>query len=202
MTAKNSTTIEPKGSAQDSDPNTAVNKYLQAAHSIEIPDESLTHESNIAIFWIETPHGPLCVQAGRGDSIFIRGTPEAIIGFGLIEPDWLPGLPGRNACRQTVYFLDGGPWLPVGKDRRGKRPRVPKVTVLAWGFLERTVEVQTKMSKAQQEKLDALRAAHGAVQKVRAGVAGEHFGKLHEYRTEGNVIYFPGAGIKCGEKVA
>lgn len=169
MTARNSTTPEPKGSAQDS----AVNKYLQAAHSIKIPNEPLSHDFAPAIFWIETPHGPLCVVAGQRDSIFIRGTPEAIISFGLIEPDWQPGLPGRGVSRQTVYFVDGGPWLPAGG--RGKRPRVPKVTVLAWGLLERTVEVQTQMSKAQQEKVNALRAA----QKVGAWLAGEHFGKLH-----------------------
>lgn len=165
-----------------------MNKYLLAAQAIEIPDTArLFLGPGTANFMIETPHGSVSVEAGRCDSIFVRGTPEAINGFGLIEPDWLPGLPGRGATTQMVCFEDGQVILPVGKNRRGKRTKIPtRIIIRAWGYCRRTVDVQIPISEKQQRKVDALWAVH---EKKNDRHNDDNTPQRPTYRTEGNLIY-------------
>jgi hypothetical protein len=167
-----------------------MNKYLSAAHSIAIPGNArLIPWTGSANFKIKTPHGPLSVEAGRCGSIFCRGTPESIIGFGLIEADWLPGLPGNNATTQTVYFENDGPHLAYGKNRRGKRPTAPHITIRAWGAIKRTVDVQCPISEEQRETVAAMWSA------LEAQDHHQHAGgppQRPAYRSEGNVIYLFG----------
>lgn len=165
-----------------------MNKHIQASHSIEIPrDAHLSLQSGAAEFTIETPHGSLSIEAGRCGSVFIRGVPEAVIGFGVIEPHWLPGLPGNNVTTQSVYFENDGPLLIFGKNRRGKRPTGPHITIRAWGFIQRTVDVRITISEEQQEAVTSLWAALDATPDC-----GDYDPpRRPTYRTEGNVIYFP-----------
>lgn len=168
-----------------------MNKYIQAAHSIEIPrDAHLSLQSGAAEFTIETPHGSLSIEAGRCGSVFIRGVPEAVIGFGVIEPHWLPGLPGNNVTAQSVYFENDGPLLIFGKNRRGKRPTGPRIIVRAWGLIQRTVDVQVPASEEQQEVVKALRAALDAIPDWYDQPRYDRPPRP-AYRAEGNVIYFP-----------
>lgn len=141
-----------------------MSAHLAKAHAITIPTNGHYDGwgTRSVHFKIPTTHGELDIEAGRCGSIWCRGTPEAIIAFGLVDPDWLPGLPGRGATAQTVYFEESSPWLPCGQNRRGRRPKGPRITIRAWGHITRTVDVQAPLSDVQREAVGAIRAIHEA----------------------------------------
>lgn len=185
-----------------------MSKYLEAIHSIAIQSNPRRSSDYYGYAELTTESGIVSVSAGRCDSIWIRGTPEAIISLGIIEPDWLPGLPGRGATAQTVYFEESGPWLPYGSNRKGRRPRCPRITIRAWGHITRTVDVQAPLSDSQRQICEALEEAASA-QRKRTWVSdvAEFYdadGIFHPppscdrqhrpiYRAEGNVLYLVGA---------
>lgn len=169
-----------------------MSAHIARARAITIPanaryDGLITGSAH---FVVTTPHGEIMIEAGRMNSLLCRGTPEAIIGFGLMEPEWMPGLPGRNATTQTVYFTDDGPVLPFGKNRTGKRPKGPRIFVRAWGYLQRTVEVQIPISDAQCEAVIALkRDAEAAEDRKAEAVPIRSIPSRPAYRVDGNVFY-------------
>lgn len=163
-----------------------MNKYLDAIHSIIIRKNPRRSSDYYGYAKLETDFGIVSVSAGRCDSIWIRGTPEAIIGLGIIEPDWLPGLPGRGATAQTVYFEESGPWLPCGKNHRGRRPRGPRITIRAWGHVTRTVDVQAPLSDVQRQVCEALMEAY-CMRSEPCEV--RELPRRPSYRAVGNVLY-------------
>lgn len=163
-----------------------MSAHLTKGQSIRIPLHAKNPRSGYPEFRIPTEHGPIDVEFGRGNSLFCRGTPEAIVAFGLIEPEWLPGIPGNNATAQAVYIDDSGALLLFGKNRRGKRPTSPRIIVRAWGFVRRTVDVQIPLSQEQAAQYAALQDevapnCETAVRPARPA-----------YHADGNVIYLPG----------
>ena len=106
-------------------------------------------------FNLTTPHGSIEVEVGRCGSLFCRGTPEAIVAYGLARPEWMPGLYGNNLTQQAVVFESDGPRLIHGKPR-GKRSTAPRIIIRAWGAIRRTIDVQVPISKRQQEQIEAM----------------------------------------------
>lgn len=163
-----------------------MSKYLDAIHSIIIQRNPRHSSDYYGYAELTTASGIVVVTAGRCDSIWVRGTPEAIISLGIVEPDWLPGIPGRGATAQTVYFEESGPWLPYGKNRRGRRPRGPRITIRAWGHITRTVDVQAPLSDAQRQACEALKEAY-CMRCEPCEV--RELPRRPIYRAEGNVLY-------------
>lgn len=166
-----------------------MSKYLDAIQSIIIRRHP--HHDYYGYAEFATAAGIVSVTAGlygcaRLGRIEVRGTPEAVISLGIIEPDWLPGLPGRGATAQTVYFEESGPWLPYGKNRRGRRPRGPKLTIRAWGHITRTVDVQAPLSDAQRQACEALEEAY-CMRREPCEV--RELPPRPVYRADGNVLY-------------
>jgi hypothetical protein len=169
-----------------------MSAHIARAHAITIPANAQYDgwSTGSALFKISTEHGEINIEAGRCNSLWCRGTPEAIIGFGMIEPDWLPGSPGRCATSQTVYFTEAGPVLPTGRHRTGKRPKAPRIIVRAWGYVQRTVEVQIPISGMQREAVAALKEAAEAAEERKSEVMPmQPIPTRPTYRVDGNVIY-------------
>src|SRR5574340_283087 len=124
--------------------------------TIVIPDNA-TYYGGIARFSIESAQGRIKVEAGQCDSLFCRGTPEALIAYGLIRQEWLPGQPTTNATSQRVVFEADGPRLILGKPR-GKQPTAPRIIIRAWGLARRTVDVQIPISPEQEKRIKVLKA--------------------------------------------
>ncbi len=164
-----------------------MSTHIARAHAITIPTNARFDgwSTGSAFFEIATPHGTIKVEAGRMNSLLCKGPAEAIIGFGLVEPDWLPGFPGRNETAQAVYFTNDGPVLPFGKNRTGKRPKAPRIIVRAWGYQRRTVEVQVPISDEQREMIAALKRHAKAMEERKTEVVPIR----PVYRVEGNVIH-------------
>ncbi len=166
-----------------------MNKYLDAIHSIIIRRHP--HHDYYGYAELATAAGIVSVTAAlygwdRRGQIEVRGTPEAVISLGIIEPDWLPGLPGRGATAQTVYFEESGPWLPCGKNRKGRRPRGPKIMIRAWGHITRTVAIEAPLSDAQRQACEALENAYCA---RREPCEVREIPRRPIYRAEGNVLH-------------
>ncbi len=162
-----------------------MSSHIAKAHAITIPASArYDGQTGSAHFDIATLRGKILIEAGRMNSLLCRGTPEAIIEFGLIEPDWLPGLPGRNATSQAVYFTDAGPVLPFGKNRTGERPKAPRIIVRALGALQLTVEVQIPISDAQHETVAALKRRAEAMEYRKEEMAPVR----PAFRVDGNII--------------
>lgn len=164
-----------------------MSMHIARAHAITIPADAHYDgcHTGSAFFEIATPHGKIMVEAGRMNSLHCKGPAEAIIAFGLVEPDWLPGFPGRNETAQAVYFTNDGPVLPFGKNRTGKRPKAPRIIVRAWGYQRRTVEVQIPISDKQREMVAALKRRAEAMEERKAEVVPIRLA----YRVDGNVIH-------------
>lgn len=64
---------------------------------------------------LTTPSGALRVEETCIGKRMITGTVEALTAYGLIRPEWAPGLPGNGSTRQTVLFEDGEYRYPDGK---------------------------------------------------------------------------------------
>ncbi len=119
--------------------------------TITIPATTQRDSYGTPIFFIDTPRGEIKVEVGRCRELWCTGSPEAVIGYGLTRPEWLPGLPGNNPTAQRVVFDTDGPRLIVGKPI-GKRPnKQTLITIQAWGFIKRTVRVRIPMSAEQME---------------------------------------------------
>lgn len=59
----------------------------------------------------------------------VEGSAAALEAYGLLKQEWLPGLPGNNAIRQTVVFAPSGTWLIHG-NRRGSKLRYPFAVIV------------------------------------------------------------------------
>ncbi len=166
-----------------------MNKYLDAIHSIIIRRHP--HHDYYGHAELATASGIVsviaCLQGwNRRGWIGLKGTPESIIDLGIIEPDWLPGLPDRGATAQTVYFEESGPWLPCGKNRKGRRPMGPKIMIRAWGHITRTVDVQAPLSDAQRQACEALEEAYSM---RREPCEVRELPRRPSYRADGNVLH-------------
>lgn len=168
-----------------------MSAHIARAHAIAIPANAhYDGSTGSAIFKIATVQGEIIVEAGRMNSLLCRGTPEAIIELGLIEPDWIPGTPGRCATSQCVYFTEAGPVLPASRHGSGPRPKAPRIIVRAWGYVQRTVEVRVPISDMQREAVAALRKAAEAAEERTAEVAPiRSIPTRPVYHAVGNVIY-------------
>lgn len=154
---------------------------LEKAQGIAVPAAAKIDHNGYVRFSLKTQHGNIEVEAGRCDSLFIRGTPEAIIGFGLVKPEWLPGQATTNATAQQVVFEKSGPFLTTGKPK-GKRPTAPRIIIRAWGATRRTVDVQVPITDEQKAQCCRLKTMSSHETYIHTPV-------IREYRKVGNVIY-------------
>jgi hypothetical protein len=172
----------------------AKHHTIEKAQSITIPPEaSYGRCSGAAEFKIATDMGPIAVEFGRYGGICFRGTPEAIIGFGLMLPEWMPGLPGNNATTLTVAFDEAEPRIYRG----GKRtPRESRIRVRAWGAATRTVEVLAPPSPDQVAQHDRFYEQHAdrtwEQYREEDSIGQQHVARAPvapKSRTVGNVVY-------------
>jgi hypothetical protein len=159
---------------------------LAKAQSIAIPDNATFSRCGSLRFALETQFGTLEIEAGRCDSLFIRGTPEAIIGFGLVMPEWIPGRSTTNATAQRVIFELDGPLLPLGKPK-GRRPSAPRIIVRAWGTNRRAIDVQIALTNEQKDQCETVsKLLQSSAEKFESDC---ETARKREYRREGNVIF-------------
>lgn len=166
-----------------------------AMPAIMIPDTMIRNGNGYPEFRIVTPHGPIEVEVGRCQELWCVGTPEAVIGYGLTRPEWLPGLPGNNSTSQRVVFESEGPRLILGKPT-GKRPKKQmRIIVEGWGFIKRTVRVRIPLTESQLEQIDAWIAREDQEHEERRNDRKVSRPAVFDYRAEGNVIHvrFPTA---------
>jgi hypothetical protein len=76
-------------------------------------------------FQISTPHG--CVDVWAHWDFRCKGPAKALEAAGILDADWLPGIPGNNKCQQTVMFEEGGPRLRCG--RNNTHIKGPHITI-------------------------------------------------------------------------
>ena len=128
-----------------------MSKYIDRAHSITIPDKPAGGGSFIGS--VETSHGDIDWKV-YGMWITFLGHHQAMIEFGLMEHEWMPGLPGNSISGQTVYFYDDGPrW--AGSLEPGRKPRMPKVGITLSGRSGR-VRLRFCASPQQIERCNAF----------------------------------------------
>lgn len=103
----------------------------------------------------------------------------------------MPGLSGNGSTGHTVVFMEDGPRLICGKNRRGKRPAAPRTIVRAWGFNKRTVEIQVPLTSSQCEQIDArlFLIAQQDAWRERGDLGRRRHAEQQPYRATGNVIY-------------
>lgn len=87
--------------------------------AIAIPEEYQTDEYGRSTFKLETARGGIQVVCSL-KGLKCIGNSEALTAYGLLQADWLPGIPGNNKSRQTVIFGADGPRLVLG-NRRGSK---------------------------------------------------------------------------------
>lgn len=161
---------------------------LEKAQNIVIPSDAKRDRSGYVRFNLKTQLGDLEIEAGRCNSLFIRGTPEAIIGYGLVRNEWLPGQPTTNATTQRIVFEQSGPLLPKGKPK-GKRPTAPRIIIRAWGAHRRTVDVQVPITDEQMMQCNQIASRDKQAIAGYRDDASVAVAVAREYRKVGNVIY-------------
>lgn len=123
---------------------------LKAIPVINIPPFGLEEDEHGYLrFNITSTSGAVEVSAYGTRNFHCLGTAEALTELGLIEPAWLPGLPGNNKVSQTVIFGDGGPSLRIGHKGHPAKSLGPYVYVQKSGKNRFMVCIPTSPAQAQ-----------------------------------------------------
>jgi hypothetical protein len=83
----------------------------------------------------------------------IRGGAGALVAYGLVMPEWLPGFPGNNTTRQTVVLADSGAWLIYG-NRAGSKLDMPHIVICR--LSAKTFIVELAYSADEQAVIDVF----------------------------------------------
>ncbi|MFA7268729.1 MAG: hypothetical protein WC073_05245 [Sterolibacterium sp.] len=132
---------------------------------------------------LTTPDGIIAVLI-YGEQLCCSGTQEALIAYGLVKPEWLPGHPGNGYTANSVVFDASGPRIVVGR-RTGARNQ-PYMHIRAWGHIRHTVNVRLPMTPEQIEQVKAWRAREEQQHEEQKR---QERDCSTRYRTIGNVIY-------------
>lgn len=102
-------------------------------------------------FTLESAAGPIVVEAWS--TIWhCKGSSDALIAHGLLQPAWLPGVPGNNKILQRVCFGASGPRL-LGRHERCESEACLSITRRS----QKTYEVTLPTTSEQIDVLDKLR---------------------------------------------
>jgi hypothetical protein len=123
--------------------------------TVSIPQNYQRNKSGSLIFQVETAEGSIQIEAWRF-GFSCKGTAAALAAYGLLQTDWLPGIPGNNLTRQSVAFEEGVPRLL--KSRGGARYTVPHIVITRLSRCKYGVRVPT--TKEQQEFIQSLDERH------------------------------------------
>lgn len=110
-----------------------ISDCISRVPALAIPDIGITETKDGRVtFTVQTPFGPISVEGSRakhGNGLWrCRGNAKSLAAHCLLQPDWLPGLPGNNKVRQTVLFGADGPKLFLG-NRRGSKLNVEFISI-------------------------------------------------------------------------
>ena len=137
------------------DSNTAqetTGRAIVSLPTVIIPQDYQQHKYGYPEFQVETAEGNITVIA-YGHTFECKGSVGALTEHGLIQPDWLPGIPGNNSTRQTVVFEEGIPRLLKGRPR-GPRNTAPHIVIMRLSRCTYCVSVPT--TKEQEEFIHLL----------------------------------------------
>lgn len=129
-------------STQQPKPRTA---HIWSMPNIEIPADFELHDYGYLTFPIETCEGLVRVYAAYRH-FHCKGTYAALAACGLLQADWLPGIPGNNKTIQRVGFENERPYLLKGKC--GSRVVVPHISILRKSRI--SYEVCVRMTQEQE----------------------------------------------------
>lgn len=118
MVSAESSTVQP----------TPLGGSITTLPSIELP-LGIQSDSTVTV---GTGAHAIEISTWAAREIVICGTVEALVFRRLIQPDWLPGLPGNNSTSQTVLFGDTGPTLYQGNPA-GRRFQSPLIRICRQG---------------------------------------------------------------------
>lgn len=120
--------------------------------TVEIPKDFQHDKRGYLIFQIATTKGDVQVSAWRW-SFSCKGTSEALAACGLLQTDWIPGIPGNNSVKQTIVFDEGRAVLLKGR-QNGGRKRAQSIIITRLSRVRYEVRVPT--TKAQQEFIHGI----------------------------------------------
>ena len=87
--------------------------------AVSIPKDFQVDKWGGVTFDIQTIDGSIQINSGRL-GLECKGTFAALAAHGLLQADWLPGIPGNNKISQRVIFDEDGPRLLNGNLRGTK----------------------------------------------------------------------------------
>ena len=96
---------------------------------VTIPNNCQCDDQGYLTFQVETAEGNIKIRTYRGDRFLCQGPGVALAAYGLLQADWLPGIPGNNSLQQRVAFEVGGPRLIKGGRIGGKRIVSPCISI-------------------------------------------------------------------------
>lgn len=125
---------------------------LDGLPTVEIPKDFQQDKHGYLIFKIATTEGDVQVSTWHW-AFSCKGTPGALVACGLLQADWLPGIPGNNSVRQTVAFNDGHA-TPLRGRRNGAR--TPGQSIIISRLSRVKYEVRVPTTKEQQEFIQGI----------------------------------------------
>jgi len=120
--------------------------------TVEIPKDFQQDERGFLIFKIATAEGDVQVSTWSWQ-FSCKGTSGALAACGLLQTDWLPGIPGNNSVRQTIAFNEGHA-TPLRGRRNGVRNPVQSLIISRLSRVKYEVRVPT--TKAQQDFIQGI----------------------------------------------
>lgn len=130
---------------------------------LSMPAQMSVGKHGVGVFTIETAAGPIKVEAWS-KIFFCRGSADAFIAYGLLQPAWLPGAPGNNKTRQRVRFGARGPELIHGARRTRKCEMEAFLTITRLSLT--TYQVTLPATPEQEDVLGRFREQQEAVRKA------------------------------------
>lgn len=135
---------------------TANNVALTSLPTVDIPENFKQNKQGYLIFQIATTDGDVQVEGWRW-GFSCKGTSGALAACGLLQIDWIPGIPGNNSVRQTVAFIEGNA-IPLRGRRNGVRN--PAQSLIITRLSRVRYEVRVPTTKAQQDFIYGIQERH------------------------------------------
>lgn len=129
---------------------------------LSLPAQLTAGKHSLVRFTLETAAGPITVKSWWITTWYCQGSADALIAYGLLRPDWLPGAPGNNKINQRVRFGASGPELLHGRHGKCEKESCLDITRRS----QKTYRVALPATPEQVDLLEKLmeqqRAAHKA----------------------------------------